>query len=203
MMSATLARRVLTRHPASSLRFFSAAPPTSACAENEKLPDILTSLPPLSLLVVPLSAADEQEENFRVNALTPAEKAAELESLDAMIRSLQHRLGINNGDAYSWRGRFKNLSANYGLPFMVYWTSVWCATGVGCYAAMEYGGVEALPLIQHLDQLTGFDLANKIDPSLGNIAVAVAVNEMLEPIRLPFIVATTQPVVDSLMGKKR
>ena len=30
----------------------------------------------------------------------------------------------------------------------------------------------------------------------GNIAVAMVVNEMLEPIRLPFVIATTKPVVD-------
>jgi hypothetical protein len=148
-----------------------------------------------------MSPAAETVEKLRVNGLTVAQREAEEEYLTAMVSNLEHRKGINSGEAYSMKGKFKTLSRDYGFPFMVYWTGVWLLTGVGCYTAMEYGGIEALPLIHHVDQLTGFDLASKIDPTVGNIAVAGVVNEMMEPIRLPFVVMSTPFVVDTLLGR--
>ena len=66
---------------------------------------------------------------------------------------------------------------------------------VGTFVAIEYGGVDALALIAKTDAYTGLDLAKKIDPMLGTAAVALAINEFMEPIRLVFVVATTKPVV--------
>lgn len=86
---------------------------------------------------------------------------------------------------------------------MVYWTCVWLLTGGGCYLALQYGEVDALLLFAHLDDLTGLSTAQQLSPEMGNAAAAVAINEMLEPVRLPFVVVSTPTVVDTLLGRKR
>ena len=41
-----------------------------------------------------------------------------------------------------------------------------------------------------------------MDPTLGHIGLALAVNECLEPLRLPLVVLTTKPMVDFISGKR-
>ena len=93
------------------------------------------------------------------------------------------------------------LSRDYGLSFVVYWTGLWAVTGVATYAGIVYGEVDVISYIRLFDEYAGWSLAERIDPRLGDIAVAVAVNEMMEPVRLPFVVMTT-PYVVGLFKKK-
>ena len=91
---------------------------------------------------------------------------------------------------------------DYGVPLFVYYWVTWTSMGLLTYGAIEIGGLDALQLISNIDSYTGFDLASKVDPQLGKIGLALVANEMLEPIRLPFVVATLKPLMDTINPPK-
>ncbi|GMH93604.1 hypothetical protein TL16_g12677 [Triparma laevis f. inornata] len=132
------------------------------------------------------------------SSLTTTEKDHEKENIERSISSLQTRLSLLTGEELTLRGRFKALGRDYGMPFLVYWWSLWGLTGAMCYGGIHFFDVDVLVLLEYLDDLTGYDISTRVDPSLGEVAVAVALNEMLEPVRLPFVVVTTKKVVDGL-----
>ena len=72
---------------------------------------------------------------------------------------------------------------------------MWAATGVIIYSGIELGGVDSVAAVRALDAQFGTDMASHINPSAGNLAVAIAVNEIIEPVRLPIAIATTPTVV--------
>jgi len=101
-------------------------------------------------------------------------------------------------------GKFALMMKEHGVFFLVYWTSFWAVTGLGCYGAITHFGPEAaFELIRyvHLDQFVSLE---SIDPSVGNVAVAVLINEALEPLRLPLVIATMPFLKRALgFGKKK
>ena len=143
----------------------------------------------------PLSPEEEMAEKRRVESLTSFEKEMELRELDKNIALLNTYRGINTGELYTFRGKFKALARDYGLGFMAWYWTCWCGTLGLTYAAIDIGGFDALPLIAKIDGVIGTNVAHSIDPRLGNVAVSIAVNEILEPLRLPFVVMTTKPIV--------
>ena len=143
----------------------------------------------------PLSPEEELAEKHRVESLTSFEKEMELRELDQNIALLNTYRGINTGELYTFRGKFKALARDYGIGFMAWYWTCWCGTLGLTYATIDIGGFDALPLIAKVDGLFGTNAAHSIDPRLGNVAVSIAVNEILEPLRLPFVVMTTKPIV--------
>ena len=90
--------------------------------------------------------------------------------------------------------RWKAKAKTYGPFFLVYYTGFWMFTGVSIYFMIEQSGPSfAIDTIKKLGLDQYVDL-NRIDPSIGNIAVAVAINELIEPIRLPIALLTVAPV---------
>ena len=81
-----------------------------------------------------------------------------------------------------------------GMPFIAWWTGVWAATGVGIYGGMEYGGLGILSMLQTIP-LNGMVALSAIDPKAGNLMVAIGVNELIEPIRFPFVLLTAKPII--------
>ena len=73
---------------------------------------------------------------------------------------------------------------------------------VGTYAAITVGGLDAMDVISRFDQFTGFELANKVDPALGKIGITLVLNEAWEPIRLPFVITTLKPIMDTVNPPK-
>ena len=73
---------------------------------------------------------------------------------------------------------------------------------VGTYAAITVGGLDAMDIIGRFDQFTGFELAQKVDPALGKIGITLVLNEAWEPIRLPFVVATLKPIMETISPPK-
>lgn len=75
------------------------------------------------------------------------------------------------------------------------------------YLAIDLG-MDAMVLISkadyYLSQITGTEwaIAEKVDPQLGKIGVALVMNEMLEPIRLPFVVVTLKPTIEYINPPK-
>jgi len=81
----------------------------------------------------------------------------------------------------------------YGLPFTLWWTSAWIITGFGVYGVVSSGAVggnDAIGLLKAVGLGSLVDL-DSINPSVGNLAVTIAINEALEVVRLPFVIATT------------
>ena len=142
---------------------------------------------------------EEQAEKERVASLTPYQKEMELRQLDSELARLQTLRGINTGELYTLRGKFKMLSRDYGMGFLAWYWSVWFATAGISYVAIEVGGVDPLMVAAKVESFLGWErdaIAGKLDPTLGQIGLVVAVNECLEPLRLPFVVMTTKPVVN-------
>ena len=85
----------------------------------------------------------------------------------------------------------------YGIPFTVYSTVLWASTGFVIYGVIEsglVGGSSAIDVLRFIRLDLIFDIES-MSPELGNLALAIALNECLEIVRLPFVVATTPIVV--------
>ena len=147
---------------------------------------------------------EEQAEKERVASLTQYQKEMELRQLDSELARLQTLRGINTGELYTFRGKFKMLSRDYGMGFIAWWWTVWFTTAGLSYAAIEVGGVDPLMVAAKVESFLGMEpdaIAGKLDPTLGQIGLVIAVNECLEPLRLPFVVMTTKPVVNFFTKK--
>ena len=134
-----------------------------------------------------------------MGSLTPYQKEMELRELDAELARLQTLRGINTGELYTFRGKFKMLSRDYGMGFLAWYWTCWFATAGLSYAAIELGGVDPLVVAAKIETLVGLEpcaITGRLDPTLGEVALVVAANECLEPLRLPFVVVTTKPVVN-------
>jgi hypothetical protein len=59
-----------------------------------------------------------------------------------------------------------------------------------------------MAVLGKFDNFTGWSLTEKVDPALGKIGLALVINELLESIRLPFVVATLKPVMETVSPPK-
>lgn len=150
----------------------------------------------------PFTKEEEEKERARVVHLNPEDKEQELRHLNREITKLEILRGINNGERYTWSGRYKELVRNYGLPLFVYYWTVWSAMGVGIYFCIDFGGLDVMSVLDKVDSYMNFSLKDKVDPELGRIGLALVMNECLEPLRLPFVVMTLKPVMDRISPTK-
>lgn len=148
----------------------------------------------------PLSKEEEEKEKARVASLSPFQKEMELRELDRKLAKLHMLRGINSGDLYTLRGKLKHLARDYGVGFMVWYWTVWCSMAMLTYGAIEVGGIDAIAILAKADTWIGTEISTKVDPTLGTIGLTIAVNELLEPVRLPIVVFTTKPVVHFFGG---
>lgn len=146
----------------------------------------------------PLTPSEEEAEKERVSKLSVYAKEQELRLYNREIARLELLRGINNGERYTWTGQYKLLARNYGMPLVAwYWTCFGC-TFIGCWTAISVGGIDAMSIISQVDAYFHWNLQAQIDPTYGKIGLALIMNEMLEPLRLPLVIVTVKPVVDRL-----
>ena len=155
----------------------------------------------LSFDFKPLTEEEEKKEKERVAGLTKFQKEMELRKLDAALSHFNTLRGINTGELYTLRGKFKALARDYGIGFMIWYWTIWTTSAALTYTTITVGGVDVMVLLTKVDGYTGLDISTKVDPELGTIALSLAVNELLEPLRLPVVVLTTKPVVDFFTRK--
>lgn len=101
-------------------------------------------------------------------------------------------------------GKFFTLIKEYGLPFVAYWTGWYAISGAGIYFAIENGwlaGTDAIQLIQTIGLDRYVDIEN-LNPSHGNIAFAFLLNEIVETIRFPFVLATFPAFKNKFLTKR-
>jgi len=67
---------------------------------------------------------EEEKEKERVASLSKYEKEMELRGLDKKIAKLNTLRGINTGELYTFRGKFKALARDYGVGFMVWYVTL-------------------------------------------------------------------------------
>jgi hypothetical protein len=61
---------------------------------------------------------------MRVEGLSKYEKEMELRNFDKELARFNTLRGINTGELYTFRGKFKALARDYGMGFMA-WVSDW------------------------------------------------------------------------------
>jgi hypothetical protein len=101
-------------------------------------------------------------------------------------------------------GKFMSVISQYGLPFVAWWTTLYGLTGIVIYGAIDSGivaGGDAIDLIMSLGLDKVVDVQN-LNPKYGNLALAVIVNECLEPLRFPIALATI-PAVKRAFSKNK
>lgn len=151
----------------------------------------------------PMTKQEEEIEKKRVESLSDYQKEMELRDIDRQIAKLSMLRGINTGELYTFRGKYKALARDYGFPFMGWYWTCWSASFALCYGSIQLGLIDTMAILNKVDAFTGYNIASHVDPTLGAIGLAVALNEVLEPIRLPIVVMTTKPVVHWLgLGPK-
>lgn len=150
----------------------------------------------------PLSEQEQEAEKNRVARLSDVQKDLELRKYNRELARLELLKAINTGEAYSYYGRYKLLAKNYGIPLAIWYWVVWSGTFGLTYGAMTVFDVDAMYALSQIDLQTGYDLVSKVDPSYGKFGMVLILNELLEPIRLPFVVMTVKPVVDTIYPSK-
>lgn len=102
-----------------------------------------------------------------------------------------------------YRGKYKALARDYGFPFMGWYWTCWTSTFALSYGAIQLGLIDAVAILHRIDAYTGYNISSHVDPTLGAMGIALVLNEVIEPIRLPFVIATTKPVVKAIgLGPK-
>jgi hypothetical protein len=150
----------------------------------------------------PLTEHEQDVEKHRVATLSDFQKDQELRALNREIARLELLRNIHTGELYTWTGRYKQLSRDYGMPLMLYYAACWGVTGISIFALLQVTGVDAMHYIQQVDQYMNWNMSSKIDPQLGTIGLTVVLNELVEPLRLPFVILTVKPVVDRIVPPK-
>ena len=89
--------------------------------------------------------------------------------------------------------QLKGYFKEYGWVFVTYWTGVWASNGVLIYVAIEAAGLDGIALLKSLGSDSIYDIGDW-DPKFLNALIAIEVNELLELVRFPIIVATTPKV---------
>ncbi|KAI2490457.1 hypothetical protein MHU86_24110 [Fragilaria crotonensis] len=146
----------------------------------------------------PMTTEEEQAEKSRVATLSANQKNEELKIIDQKLALLHMQRGINTGELYTFRGKMKALTRDYGLAFMAWYWTVWTTTAGMVWVGIEVGGFDAIELLVRVDGYMGWTMSQHVDPTIGTIGLVLAVNELLEPLRLPLVVMTTKPVVNLL-----
>ena len=149
-----------------------------------------------------MTKQEEETEKDRVSKLSDFKKEQELRHLNREILKLNMLRGINTGELYSMRGRYKLLLSEYGMPMMFYYGAVWFTSGAMLFLLAEAGGMDALAILAKIDTYTGWNMVTRVDPTMGKLGIVLILNELLEPIRLPFVVLTVKPVIDKLFPPK-
>lgn len=198
-LRATRSFRTLTRFTING----SSSSNTSSCSPFPPPRSLTMTFPSRRQYVSnPMTAEEENDEKKRVTTLSSFQKEMELRQLDEQLAKLHMLRGISTGELYTWKGKFKALARDYGMPFMMWYWTCWVATAGLTYGAIELGGLDAIAVIAKFDSMTGFTMAQKVDPTVGTIGLTLVFNELLEPLRLPIVIMTTKPVVHFLNPPK-
>jgi hypothetical protein len=86
--------------------------------------------------------------------------------------------------------QIKMYIKEYKWVFLAYWTGTWAAGAVVCYGALEVTGVDGIGILRYLGSDNIYDISGW-NPKIVNGFLAIEINEFLELVRFPVILATT------------
>jgi len=101
-------------------------------------------------------------------------------------------------------GKFRGLLEKYGKAFLAYYVAAWFFTGVSLFGALQLDVVNYFTIVKSAKRaatitgLGGFvdiERLDTIDPVCGKLGLAVAVNEIIDPLRILFCIATINPLL--------
>ena len=96
----------------------------------------------------------------------------------------------------------------HGPVFVAYYVTTWTAGAAVCYGGITIAGVDGIALLKYLTvdemllQHTSIDISGW-SPALINGLIALELNEMLEYVRLPVVIATTPALSRMLRPYRR
>mmetsp|Transcript_14837 Transcript_14837/g.42017 ORF Transcript_14837/g.42017 Transcript_14837/m.42017 type:complete len:250 (-) Transcript_14837:129-878(-) len=126
-----------------------------------------------------------------------ASTSAVLASLVERISKIEEALAAQNkkiAELEKRRGGVMQMVMQYGTPFALWYGTVWLSMLLGIYALLEMGVVSWQDSLRPLLASLGMDV-DRIDPTMGNLVLAFVVNECVEPLRFPMVLATIAPIV--------
>ena len=94
------------------------------------------------------------------------------------------------------------MMTEYGFPLFIWYCVLWVASFGTLLSLLHFKIITWEDIIWVFEQVGVAELLplEKIDPQLGSLAVAILVNECIEPLRLPVAVVTLKPLL-TLAGR--
>jgi hypothetical protein len=143
-----------------------------------------------------------EEEQFDLNS--GKSKKQQIQELLEQNAALKKEVETLKAEVAKKPNKFMGTLQQYGMPFLIWWTSLYLMSGVSIYVALDTGLVSGASIIDFIMQmgLDKFIDPTRLDPTYGNIAIAVIVNECIEVIRFPITLATL-PYVKGVFTRKK
>jgi len=134
---------------------------------------------------------------------SPSQLQKRIAELETKVEELQGKLEAQQSSTTPSRGvGMLGSLQKHGPVFMIYWTGMWVITGAALYGTLEVFEVD---LIGALERATSGKINLHqlgLPPAAGNVAAAIALNEALEVVRFPFVLATT-PALTRMLTRGR
>eukprot|EP00913_Durusdinium_trenchii_P018656 g17531.t1 len=94
-----------------------------------------------------------------------------------------------------WKG-FIAAMMEYGAPFALWYAFCWSGSLLGLYLLLEWEVVSWQKSLRPFFESLGLDwYTERIDSSTGNLVIAFMVNELLEAVRFPLVLATSGTII--------
>ena len=131
--------------------------------------------------------------------LRRAFSAERIQQLEKQVQELQSKLSAESTatPAAPPRQGMREMIAEKGVPFVLWYGTIWAGGVAGFYAAIEYDLISYRSIVD-LTKSVGLDKlydVEQIDPQKGKLAVAFIANEIAEPIRIPLALVTLNPLL--------
>lgn len=96
--------------------------------------------------------------------------------------------------------QLKGTFREHGLVFVGYYATTWTAGFGVCWGGVTIAGLDGVAILQYVGVENFVDLS-MFSPRVINALIALELNELLEWVRLPLIIATTPRLSRYLRGK--
>jgi len=94
------------------------------------------------------------------------------------------------------RKGFMAAMMEYGAPFALWYAFCWSGSLLGLYLLLEWEVVSWQKSLRPFFESLGLDwYTERIDSSRGNLVIAFMVNELLEAVRFPLVLATSGTII--------
>uniref|UniRef100_A0A7S0LHJ1 DUF1279 domain-containing protein n=1 Tax=Coccolithus braarudii TaxID=221442 RepID=A0A7S0LHJ1_9EUKA len=98
-----------------------------------------------------------------------------------------------------WQQMFSTFK-EHGPFFIVYYSAAYAVSFGGAWGAITFAGVDGIELLRKMGCERVIDTSNW-SPKWVNAGIAMVIADFMEPIRLPFVLATTPRLSRALMRR--